>query len=81
MLGMPDPLWGEVGWAVCVPREGAAVTPEDLAAHLDGKLSRYKLPRRFVMWDALPKSAYGKITKKMIREELERQGLAGDAQA
>ena len=81
VLGMPDPLWGEVGWAVCVPREGVAVTPEDLAAHLDGKLSRYKLPRRFVMWDALPKSAYGKITKKMIREELERQGLAGDAQA
>ena len=81
VLGMPDPLWGEVGWAVCVPREGAQVTAEELAAHLDGKLSRYKLPRRFVMWDALPKSAYGKITKKMIREELQRRELSGDTQA
>lgn len=76
VLGMPDPLWGEVGWAVCVPREGATVAEDELAAFLDGKLSRYKLPKRFVMWDALPKSAYGKITKKMIREELVRRGDA-----
>ena len=74
VLGMPDPLWGEVGWAVCVPREGARVTEDELGAFLDGKLSRYKLPKRFVMWDALPKSAYGKITKKMIRDELARRG-------
>ena len=70
---MPDPLWGEVGWAVCVPR--APVTEADLVAHLEGRLSRYKMPRRFVLWEALPKSAYGKITKKMIREELEARGL------
>lgn len=73
VLGMPDPLWGEVGWAVCVPR--APVTEADLVAHLEGRLSRYKMPRRFVLWEALPKSAYGKITKKMIREELEARGL------
>jgi acyl-CoA synthetase (AMP-forming)/AMP-acid ligase II len=74
VLGMPDPLWGEVGVAVCVAREGLSVTEAELAAHLDGRMSRYKLPRRFVFWEALPKSAYGKITKKMVREELERRG-------
>lgn len=73
VLGMPDPLWGEVGWAVCVAREGAEVDEAGLAAFLDGKLSRYKLPKRVVFWEALPKSAYGKITKKMIREELARR--------
>ena len=78
VLGMPDPLWGEVGWAVCVARDGASVSPDDLAAYLDGKLSRYKRPQRFLFWDALPKSAYGKITKKMIREEIDRR-LAEDA--
>ena len=78
VLGMPDPLWGEVGWAVCVARDGASVTPDDLAAYLDGKLSRYKRPQRFLFWDALPKSAYGKITKKIIREEIDRR-LAEDA--
>jgi fatty-acyl-CoA synthase len=42
-----------------------------LLGWLDGKLARYKTPRRIVFWDEMPKSAYGKITKKMIREELE----------
>ena len=73
VLGIPDPLWGEIGWAVCVAN--APVAEEDLAAFLDGKLSRYKMPKRFLFWDALPKSAYGKITKKMIREELEARGM------
>ncbi|MTE00703.1 AMP-binding protein [Paracoccus sp. YIM 132242] len=73
VLGVPDPLWGEIGWAVCVAN--APVAEEDLAAFLDGKLSRYKMPKRFLFWDALPKSAYGKITKKMIRAELEARGM------
>ncbi|WP_374302104.1 acyl-CoA synthetase [Paracoccus sp. (in: a-proteobacteria)] len=73
VLGVPDPLWGEIGWAVCVAN--APVAEADLAAFLDGKLSRYKMPKRFLFWDALPKSAYGKITKKMIREELEARGM------
>ncbi|TBN40435.1 acyl-CoA synthetase [Paracoccus subflavus] len=73
VLGVPDPLWGEIGWAVCVAN--APVAEADLAAFLDGKLSRYKMPKRFLFWDALPKSAYGKITKNMIREELEARGM------
>ncbi|MFD1883353.1 acyl-CoA synthetase [Paracoccus pacificus] len=77
VVGMPDSIWGEVGWAVCVARPGAPVTEADLAAYLDGRLSRYKMPKRFLFWDALPKSAYGKITKKLIREELDRLDTVG----
>ncbi|MFC3569289.1 acyl-CoA synthetase [Paracoccus simplex] len=79
VLGVPDPLWGEVGWAICVA--STPVTEEELAAFLMPKLSRYKLPRRFLFWDGLPKSAYGKITKKMIREELDARGLLEQAPA
>lgn len=74
VLGVPDPVWGEVGLAVCVLREGADAAGFDLRSWLDGKMARYKLPKTFVFWDALPKSAYGKITKKLIREELQRRG-------
>lgn len=74
IVGVPDPLWGEVGVAVCVARDGAAVSEADVAAFLDGKVSRYKLPKRVFFWEALPKSAYGKITKKMVREALEARG-------
>lgn len=74
VLGVPDPLWGEVGYAVCVAKPGAVVSEQEMFAFIDGKMSRYKMPKRFIFWDALPKSAYGKITKKMIREELQARG-------
>ena len=71
ILGMPDPAWGEAGVAVCVLRAGAALTGAELLAWLEPQMARYKLPRQVVFWDALPTSAYGKITKKLIRAELE----------
>jgi fatty-acyl-CoA synthase len=76
VLGVPDPFWGEVGVAVCVPREGAKpVSEAELAAFLAPKVPRYKMPKRFFFWDALPKSGYGKIPKRMVRDELEARGL------
>ncbi|MHB2166816.1 acyl-CoA synthetase [Alsobacter sp. R-9] len=75
VLGVPDPLWGEVGVAVCVPREGEAPKEEDLLAWLGPQLSRYKLPKRIHFWEALPKSGYGKVPKRLVRDELERRGL------
>ena len=74
ILGVPDKTWGEVGVAVCVLRENTAVNEPELLGWLEGKVSRYKLPKRVFFWDALPKSAYGKITKKDVRAELEARG-------
>jgi fatty-acyl-CoA synthase len=76
VLGVPDPFWGEVGVAVCVAREGAKpVSEAELAAFLLPKVPRYKMPKRFFFWDALPKSGYGKVPKRLIRDELEARGL------
>jgi acyl-CoA synthetase (AMP-forming)/AMP-acid ligase II len=74
VLGVPDALWGEVGMAVCVPVAGVTLDTDALGAWLAPQIARYKLPRHWAVWDALPKSAYGKITKKMIREELDARG-------
>ncbi len=76
VLGVPDPVWGEVGVAVCVAREGAGpVTEAEMAAFLAPKVPRYKMPKRFFFWDALPKSGYGKMPKRLVRDELEARGL------
>ena len=76
VLGVPDPFWGEVGVAVCVAREGAKpVSEAELAAYLAPRVPRYKMPKRFFFWDALPKSGYGKVPKRLIRDELEARGL------
>ncbi|WOH78201.1 acyl-CoA synthetase [Bradyrhizobium sp. BEA-2-5] len=76
VLGVPDATWGEVGIAVCVAREGTeAVAEAELAAYLSPKVPRYKMPKRFFFWEALPKSGYGKVPKRMVRDELEARGL------
>lgn len=78
VLGVPDPKWGEVGVAVVVKRPGAdqsnEVTPEALFAHLDGKCAKYRWPKAFFFWESLPKSGYGKITKKDVRAMLIERG-------
>lgn len=81
IVGVPDRTWGEVGIAVCVLREGAALDELGLTTWLDGKVARYKVPRRTFFWEALPRSGYGKITKRMIREELEARGCVPPAEA
>ena len=67
MLGVPDRTWGEVGVAVCVLRPDAPLDEQELLSWMDGKVARYKLPKRVFFWDALPKSGYGKITKRGAR--------------
>ncbi len=72
IVGMPDAVWGEVGVAVCVTR--TALTEAALIAFLAPLVARYKLPRRVVFWDELPKSAYGKVPKALIRDALLARG-------
>ena len=75
VLGVPDAMWGEIGVAVCVLRETALVGETELAEFLAEKIARYKMPRRFFFFDALPKSGYGKVPKRLVRDELEARGL------
>lgn len=74
VLGMPDPVWGEIGVAVCVAR-GVALSEAEMLDFLSDKISRYKMPKRFFFWDALPKSGYGKIPKRMVKDEIVARGL------
>ncbi|QCK85353.1 acyl-CoA synthetase [Phreatobacter aquaticus] len=75
IVGVPDPVWGEVGIAVCVAREGMQVSEGEIAEYLAAKVPRYKMPKRFFFWEALPKSGYGKVPKRMVKDELEARGL------
>ncbi len=74
VVGVPDDTWGEVGIAVCVLAPGMSLDQAELLAWAEDKIARYKLPKCIFFWSALPKSGYGKITKKAVREELERRG-------
>jgi len=71
VVGMPDDRWGESGVAVLVAASGAMIDEAVLRVHLQGRLARYKWPARFVVWPELPKSGYGKVTKREVRQRLE----------
>ena len=75
VLGMPHPKWGESGVAILVLHPGSNASPEQVLAHLDGRIARYKHPARALMWPELPKSGYGKVVKRDIRRRLEADGL------
>jgi fatty-acyl-CoA synthase len=75
ILGIPDPQWGEVGLAVCVPEPGHETDAAELSAFLKDRITRYKMPARYLFIEEMPTSAYGKITKKLVREFLTEKGL------
>jgi fatty-acyl-CoA synthase len=67
VVAVPDARWGEVGAAYVQLREGADVTDEDLRAHLQAHLARYKIPKYLVRTDALPRNATGKVRRVELR--------------
>ncbi len=62
--GVPDEEAGEVPVAFVVPADGAEEAA--IRAHLAGQLAHYKLPKRIRFIEAVPKSASGKILRRML---------------
>ena len=74
VFGVPDAQWGEAGVAVLAARDPTApLTHDQILAHLQPLLAKYKWPRTINFWPSLPKSAYGKLVKKDIRAEYLRR--------
>ena len=69
-FGAPDAQWGEAVAVAVVLRAGAQADEPALRAHLEGRLARYKLPRRWVFIDALPKTALGKVQRNRLAQLL-----------
>ena len=72
VVGMPHEKWGEAGVAVLVLQQGSQRLAADLLSHLEGRLAKYKWPHDFVFWPELPKSGYGKVTKRDVKHLLQK---------
>lgn len=73
VVGLPDARWGEVPVAVLVRNAdaaGQALSTESVMHHLQNRIARFKLPRRVVFMDGLPKSALGKVQKAALHSQL-----------
>ncbi len=70
VVGLPDREYGERVTAVIVPAAGASPDPEALRAYLRERLSGYKVPKAFIMVPELPKSAAGKVLKRVLKDNM-----------
>ena len=70
-VGIPDEYRGETLKAFVVPKAGETLTEEDVIGFCREKLAAYKSPKMVEFRTELPKSAVGKILRKVLREEEE----------
>lgn len=79
VLGVPHPLLGEEVAAVVQLHPGAAVTVEELRAHVGESLAAFKVPAHVVVRDEpIPRNPTGKILKRELRGPVQEQ-LGGGA--
>jgi fatty-acyl-CoA synthase len=70
VVGVPDPKWGEAVVAAIVRKQGSTLDEAAVLKLFEGRLARFKHPRRVVFVERLPKSALGKVQKPEVRRLL-----------
>ena len=69
VIGVPHKDFGEGVTAVVVRAKGAEVDEKAIVAALEGRLAKFKLPKRVVFVDELPRNTMGKVQKNVLREQ------------
>ncbi|WP_124727294.1 class I adenylate-forming enzyme family protein [Staphylospora marina] len=67
VVGVEDPIWGEVPRAYIVKKEGSSLTENEVLSYVRSQLADYKL-MDVVFLEQLPKNSMGKILKYVLRE-------------
>jgi len=70
VIGVPDDIYQEVGWAFVMPTPGQNVTEEDLRELCKNSLANFKVPKKFFIRPMLPLLASGKVNKMALKEEI-----------
>jgi fatty-acyl-CoA synthase len=69
VVGVPDAKWGQAVKAYVVLRTDKALSADALIGFCTEHLARFKRPKYVEFMDALPRSATGKVLKKVLREK------------
>jgi malonyl-CoA/methylmalonyl-CoA synthetase len=68
VIGVPHADFGEGVTAVLVCNKGAEVTEASVLKALDGRLAKFKMPKRVFVVDELPRNTMGKVQKNILRD-------------
>lgn len=74
VVGLPDPVSGEAVVAAVVLAPGAALDAAALRDWARARLTSYKVPKRIVAIDELPRNILGKVLRRQVRLDLEARG-------
>jgi len=77
VVGVPDERWGESGVAVLVATPGAQLDPGEVIAAVRQRLAGYKVPRRVVVVEDLPRTASGKVRKHLLHDVVTPESSPG----
>ncbi len=69
VIGVPDAKWGEAIKAVCVLKEGASLSGQDLIDFVAGRIARYKKPQHVVFVPELHKTESGAVDRKKVKAD------------
>ncbi len=72
VLETPDPIWGETGIAFIIPEPGFELQPEDLLQYCKKGLADYKVPRKIIITEDVPRSLIGKIAKNELSKNIDK---------
>lgn len=67
-FGVPDDKYGEEINCAVIPRDGAALREEEVLAHCRQNLASFKVPKKVFITDDLPKTATGKIQRRIVAQ-------------
>jgi malonyl-CoA/methylmalonyl-CoA synthetase len=68
VIGVPHADFGEGVTAVVVCDKSARVDEASVLKALDGRLAKFKMPKRVIVVDELPRNAMGKVQKNILRD-------------
>ncbi len=69
VIGLPHADFGEGVTAVVVRAKGATIGERDILEALQDRLAKYKLPKRVLFADDLPRNTMGKVQKNVLRDQ------------
>ena len=70
VIGCPDSDWGEIVVAIIIPHPQTDLTREAITTHCRAYLVNYKVPRRIIFVEDLPRNSLGKIQRAKLQHEL-----------
>ncbi|KAI9680607.1 MAG: hypothetical protein M1817_004047 [Caeruleum heppii] len=72
-FAIADEMYGQDVGVALVPKEGKEISPDEVKKWMSEKVAKFKLPKKIYVTKTMPKTATGKIQRRMVAEAMQKQ--------